>query len=110
MKKLLILILLVGGGYLAYQKFVAGSMSAEEKQVQAIADEFAAARQQMAQAERASGVTGMDMTSDVAGVARVAQVLLDKLLELKPKLSEDKAREKAVALESELRGFVERTT
>jgi hypothetical protein len=110
MKKLVVLILVVAAGYFAYQKFVVGNVSAEEKQVQALADEFSAAKQQMAQAERTAGVSGMDMTSDVAGVARVAQVLLEKLQGVKENLSEEKAIEKAAALESELRAFIERNT
>jgi hypothetical protein len=110
MKKLLVLILVVAAGYFAYQKFVVNSVSDEQKQVQAIADEFAAAKQQMVQAERSAGISGMDMTSDVAGVARVAQLLLEKLQGVKANLTEMKTIEKAAALESELRAFIERTT
>ena len=64
MKKLVILILVVAAGYMAYQKFGGGSLSDEQKQVRALAGEFAAAKQQLAQAERSAGVSGMDTTGD----------------------------------------------
>jgi roadblock/LC7 domain-containing protein len=96
MKKLIILILVVAAGYFAYQKFVVGESSEELKQVQALADEFTAARQQMAQAERAAGVSGMD--------------LLVKLQKLKEGLTEEKALQKADELEIELKAFLERTS
>ena len=41
MKKLLILVLVVAAGYLAYQKFVKGEQSEETRMVQALADELA---------------------------------------------------------------------
>ena len=37
MKKILVLILVVAAGYMAYQKFVVGSLTDEQKQVRALA-------------------------------------------------------------------------
>jgi roadblock/LC7 domain-containing protein len=110
MKKLIILILVVAAGYFAYQKFVVGESSEELKQVQALADEFTAARQQMAQAERAAGVSGMDMTSDAGAVMSGVNALLVKLQKLKEGLTEEKALQKADELEIELKAFLERTS
>jgi hypothetical protein len=108
MKKLLVLILVVAAGYMAYQKFVVGSLSDEQKQVRALADEFSAAKQQMAQAERSAGLSGMDTTGDVDSVNGMVEALLAKLQETKEGLSEEKALADAGKLETEMRAFLER--
>jgi hypothetical protein len=108
MKKLLVLILVVVAGYVAYQKFVVGEKSEEMKRVQALADDFAAAKQSMVQAERSAGVSGMDTTGDVDGVLHAVDTLLEKLQELKEGLTEEKAIAKAEALEKEMRAFLSR--
>jgi hypothetical protein len=108
MKKLLVLIVLLAVGYLAYQKFVVGSVSEEQKQVQALAEEFSAAKQRLVQAERAAGVSGMDTTGDVDDVMHAVDSLLGKLQTLKEGLSEEKAVQKAVELEREMRAFLDR--
>ena len=108
MKKLIVLILVLAAGYFAYQKFVVRSLTEEQKQVQALADDFAAAKQQMAQAERSAGATGMDMTSDVDTTMGAAETLLKKLRELRENLKEEKALEMANELEAELQAFLNR--
>lgn len=109
MKKLVILILIAGAGYFAYQKFVVNNLSEEQKQVQTIADEFSAAKQQMAQAERMAGVSGVDTTSDIDSGLQAARSLLEKLQALQEKLTEDKAFEMADKLALELNAFLART-
>jgi hypothetical protein len=108
MKQVLVLILGVAVGYFAYQKFVAGEGSEEVKSVQALAGEFADIKQQMAQAERAAGATGMDMTSDADSAMGMAELLLKKLQELKESLSEEKALQEAEELEREIKAFLNR--
>ncbi|MCX6556160.1 MAG: hypothetical protein NTW95_01810 [Candidatus Aminicenantes bacterium] len=108
MKKLVILILLVAAGYFAYQKFVVGGMSDEQKQVQALADEFQAARQRMGQAERAAAVGGLDMTSDADDAMHAVGLLQEKLQALQEKLTEDKAIAMAEKLSGELSAFLAR--
>jgi len=108
MKKLLVLILVLAAGYFAYQKFVGGSMSDEQKQVQVLADGFAAAKQQMAQAQRSAGVSGMDTTGDVDSVMGGVETLLAKLQTLKEGLTEDKAITMADKLADEMRAFLDR--
>ncbi len=108
MKKLLLLILVAAVGYFAYQKFVVGEGSQEQKQVQALTDEFAAIKQQMTQAERSAGATGMDMTSDVGSSLAAAEAVLKRLLELKGSLTEEKALTKTAELEREIRAFLDR--
>jgi ABC-type Na+ efflux pump permease subunit len=109
MKKLFVLIVLLVVGYLAYQKFVVNAMSDEQKQVQAIADEFSAVKQQMAQAERTAGATGVDTTSDIDSGMQAAGAMLEKLQALQEKLTEDKAVAMAEKLAGELSAFLSRT-
>lgn len=108
MKQFVVLVLIVAAGYFAYQKFVAGEGSEEVKQVQALAGEFADIKQQMAQAERAAGATGMDMTGDADSAMGGAEALLKKLQELKEGLAEEKALQKAEELEGEIQAFLNR--
>ena len=108
MKKLIILILIAAAGYFAYQKFVVNSLSDEQQQVQAIADEFQTARQRMGQAERAAAVGGVDTTSSVDDVMHKAGLLLEKLKTLQEKLTEDKAIEMADDLAAKLNAYLAR--
>ncbi len=109
MKKLIILLVIVAAGYFAYQKFVVNNLSAEQKQVQALADEFQAARQRMGQAERAAAVGGLDTTSDADDIMHIAASLLEKLETLQEKLTEDKAIDMAEKLSTELKTYLART-
>jgi hypothetical protein len=108
MKKLIILILVVAAGYFAYQKFVVGGQSEEMKGVQALAADFSAIKQQMTQAERSAGATGMDMTGEANNAMGAAEALLNKLQELKEGLAEAEALAKAEELESDIRNFLKR--
>ncbi len=108
MKKLIILILVVVLGYFAYQKFVVGGQSEEMKGVQALADDFSAIKQQMTQAERSAGATGMDMTGEANNAMGAAEALLQKVQELKESMVEGNALRKAEELEQQIRAFLNR--
>jgi len=108
MKKLIILILVVAAGYFAYQKFVVDGQSEEMKGVQALADDFAAIKQQMTQAERSAGVSGMDMTGEANNAMGAAKALLLKVQGFMESLAEENALQKAEALETEIRAFLNR--
>jgi len=108
MKKLLVLILVLAAGYFAYQKFVVGSLSDEQKQVQVLTDEFSAAKQRLVQAERSAGVSGMDNTGDVDGVMHAVDSLLEKLQTVREGLTEEKAVEMADKLAEEMKAFLGR--
>jgi len=108
MKKLIVLVLIVVAGYFAYQKFVVNSLSDEQQQVQAIADEFQTARQKMGQAERAAAVGGVDTTSSADDAMYVAGKLLEKLKTLQAELTEDKAIEMADDLAAKLNAYLAR--
>ena len=108
MKKLIVLLLIVVAGYYAYQHFSGGNLSDEQKQVQALADEFLAARQRLGQAERAAAVGGLDTTSDADDVLHEVGVVQEKLQALNEKLSEEKAIAMAEKLGRELQSFIDR--
>lgn len=107
MKKLIVFALIVVAGYFAYQYFSGGSLSGEQKQVQALADEFLTARQRLSQAERSAAVGGLDTTGDADDALRTVGLLKDKLQVLKEKLSEEKAIAMAEKLAQELQAFLE---
>lgn len=108
MKKLLILVLVLLAAYFAYQKFVVGSLSDEQRQVQVLADEFSAAKQRLAQAERSAGISGMDTTGDFDGVVHAVGTMLEKLQRLADGLTEKKAVDMAEKLAGEMRAFLDR--
>jgi hypothetical protein len=108
MKKLIILILIAAAGYFVYQKFVAGEQGEEMKQVRVLEDEFSAIKQQMAQAERAAGVSGMDMTSEAGSAMGAAAALLKRVQGLKESLAEENALQKAEELEQQIGAFLNR--
>jgi predicted negative regulator of RcsB-dependent stress response len=107
MKKLIVFVLIVVAGYFAYQYFSGGNLSDEQKQVQALADEFLTARQHLTQAERSAAVGGLDTTSDADDAMHAVGLLQEKLQALKEKLSDEKAVAMAEKLAQELQSFLE---
>jgi predicted negative regulator of RcsB-dependent stress response len=107
MKKLIVFVLIVVAGYFAYQYFSGGNLSDEQKQVQALADEFLTARQHLTQAERSAAVGGLDTTSDADDAMHAVGLLQEKLQALKEKLSDEKAIAMAEKLAQELQSFLE---
>jgi hypothetical protein len=106
MKKLIVLALIVIAGYFAYQYFSGGNLSGEQKQVQALTDEFLTARQRLTQAERSAAVGGLDTTSDADDAMQMVGLLKEKLQALKEKLTEEKAIAMAEKLAGELESFL----
>ncbi|MCU0237348.1 MAG: hypothetical protein MUC72_09730 [Acidobacteria bacterium] len=108
MKKILVLIIIAAAGYFAYQNFIVGKQSEETGQVRALAGDFAAIKQQLAQAERSAGATGMDTTSEANSAMGAAEALLKTLQELQGGLGEEEALQEAEELEAEIRAFLNR--
>jgi len=106
MKKLLVLIVLLAAGYFAYQYFSGGNLSAEQKQVQALVDDFANAKQRLTQAERSAGLSGVDTTSSAEEAIRIVAQLKEKLQALQETLTEDKAIEMADKLQEDMQAFL----
>lgn len=107
MKKLIVFALIVVAGYFAYQYFSGGNLSDEQKQVQALADEFLTARQRLTQAERSAAVAGVDTTSDFDDALHAVGLLQGKLQTLSGKLSEEKAITMAEKLAQQLQSFLD---
>ena len=105
MKKLLALVVLVVGGFVAYQ-YIGGSSggSPEAQELEALQERFEDARSQLAAASRAAGVAGTDTTADAAAAVQEVKRIQADLEKLRPRLSEE-ARSKAEQLASSLREF-----
>ncbi|HOW45658.1 MAG TPA: DLW-39 family protein [Candidatus Aminicenantes bacterium] len=107
MKKLLVLLLVAAAGYFAYQKFIA-QKGGEAGQVSALESEFSGIKQQLVQAERSAGATGMDMTSEADSAMGAAEALLRRVRELKPALTEEEALRRAETLEAQIQAFLKK--
>lgn len=109
MKKLLLLILVLGGLGIAGSYVLNGrlpwvTLSEEAQQIAALREEFSAACQQWQQAGRAA-TFGMDTDSVTdAPLARLARVEAS-LAELTPKLKTSEARTKASRLRQDIAAF-----
>ena len=83
MKKLIVVVVFLVGGLLAYNFAATGeltlmpsfTLSQEEQQVRDLEDRFDHARKEMAQAGRMAGMSGMDTSSQMsAGLEQVASI------------------------------------
>ncbi|MGB3863941.1 MAG: hypothetical protein WA915_17845 [Candidatus Aminicenantaceae bacterium] len=103
--KALIWILVLGAiGYFGYTKFVK-PLTVEEKEVQMIEDKYDAGVEEFLQAVRKAGGLGMDTISDADDAIRKIRVTKEALLNLKRRLKDATAIEKANALEAKMRQF-----
>lgn len=103
--KALIWILVLGAiGYFGYTKFVK-PLTVEEKEVQMIEDKYDAGVEEFLQAVRKAGGLGMDTISDVDDAIRKIRGTKEALLNLKRRLKDAAAIEKANALEAKMRQF-----
>jgi len=103
--KALIWILILGAiGYFGYTKFVQ-PLTVEENEVQLIEDKYDAAVEEYMQAVRKMGGLGMGTISDADDAIRKVRGTKEALLNLKRRLKDAAAIEKANALEAEMRQF-----
>jgi hypothetical protein len=101
----LVWILILGAiGYFGYTNYVK-PLTSEEKEVQVIEKKFDAAVEEYMQAVRTAGGLGMDTISDVDAAIRKVRFSKDALLNLKRRLKDEAAIEKAKALEARMRTF-----
>lgn len=114
MKKLVVLIVVVVAGLLVYNYSTTGtlslvpssfSMSDEERAVNALEERFANARKQYSQAGRSAGLTGMDTTGDAEGALRSVQTISNDLRELRKRLSDEPAKQKAQSLAASIEEY-----
>ncbi|HUU52210.1 MAG TPA: hypothetical protein VMW92_04205 [Candidatus Heimdallarchaeota archaeon] len=103
--KALIWILVLGAiGYFGYTKFVK-PLTVEEKEVQMIEDKYDAGVEEFLQAVRKAGGLGMDTISHADDAIRKIRGTKEALLNLKRRLKDAAAIEKANALEAKMRQF-----
>ena len=103
--KALIWILILGAiGYFGYTNYIK-PLTGEENEVQMVENKFDAAVEEYMQAVRKAGGLGMDTISDVDAAIRKVRATKDALLNLKRRLKEDSAIERANALEAKMRNF-----
>jgi hypothetical protein len=104
MKALAWILVLGAIGYFGYTNFVK-PLTAEENEVQMIEDKYDAAVEEYMQAVRRAGGLGMDTISDVDDSIRKVRGTKNALLNLKRRLKDEAAIEKANALEAKIRQF-----
>jgi hypothetical protein len=103
--KALIWILILGAiGYFGYTNFIR-PLTDEEQEVKLIEDKFDAAVEEYLQAVRAAGGLGMDTISDVDVAIRKVRATKEALLNLKRRLKDEAAINRANALEAKMRNF-----
>lgn len=93
MKKLLILIVVLGVAWVGVNYMRTGqisllpaAMSDEERELRELRDELAAVESQIASAGRSAGISGIDMTADVDGLLKKKEQLEEKIAKARNKL------------------------
>lgn len=103
--KALIWILILGAiGYFGYTNYVK-PLTDEEREVQMVEKKFDAAVEEYMQAVRKAGGLGMDTVSDADAAIRKVRATKDALLNLRRRLKDDAAIERAKVLEGKMRNF-----
>ena len=106
MKKLFILIIILGAGYLAYDHFF--KTTPEEDAVIALEKELQTATQNYIAANRQAAEPGLVVISDPEKAENQVKAVRNKLKELLPTLTEEKAIARAEELESKIQTFCEK--
>lgn len=104
MKGIVILLILAAVGYFGYNHFVK-PLTGEEQEVQVIEKKFDAAVEQYLQAVRKMGGYGMATVSDVDYAIKKVGTTRTALTNLKRRLKEKDAVERAGKLEARMRTF-----
>ncbi len=106
MKKIIILLVLVAAGYLAYNQFF--KLSPEEDLVRQLEKEFQAASQNYINASRQAAEPGLVAIADPEKAENQVKAVRSKLKELMPTLTEEKAIARAQELEGKIKYFCEK--
>jgi len=104
MKAIAILLILGAIGYFGYNHFLK-PLTGEEQEVQAIQERFDTALEEYLQAVRKAGGLGMGTVDEVDAAIRKIRSAKTAILNLKRRLQETEAIEKANKLEAEMRNF-----
>ena len=103
-KAIIVLILIAAAGYFIYQQ-VGRTPSEEELLVTHVRERFGVLVYKFTSARGRSGVIGIDSTSDLEGVVNQVLALRTELAELRAKLTEERAIQKADALAEKIGYF-----
>ena len=112
MKKIVLLVIAIVGGLLAYNylttgelRLLPGGQAESSPELVSLREDFDAAKQSFAQAGRSAGLTGMDTTFDAGAALEGIERIEKELLALKPRLTSDADIADAERLESEIKRF-----
>ncbi len=107
MRGIIVIAVLVLGGYLAYTHFFA-PLSEEEQMVKNLEVQFHQSSRAIVGSSRLSSGTGMDMMSGVENAVETIKEVRLKLKALQPELSEEDAIARAEELEADIETFVQK--
>lgn len=103
--KALIWILILGAiGYFGYTNYIK-PLTSEEQEIKIVEEKFNAAVEEFLQANRQAGGLGMDTVADTENAIRKVKDSKEALLNLKRRLKDEAAIQRANALEAKMRNF-----
>ncbi len=105
-KKLMALVAVAALGYFAYTRLSNPPRSPEETEYRRIAKAFGDALAKYGQANRMSGVGGLDVTADIGDIAVTVEALRKELSELEAGLTDEKLLAKAGDLGARMDRFL----
>lgn len=107
MKKLLLVALVVAGGVIGYNHFLnPAPASADERVLSDLERRFDAASQQMAQATRSTGMSGLDTTADIEAARASVGRIEAELGRIEPTLTSQAARQRVDRLREKVKAFL----
>ncbi len=106
MKKLVVLLLVVAGGFIAWNYFIGvGPASAQDQELADLEARFQAAQQRFTQATRTAGMSGIDVTADFEAARLSVEDIEEDLERVMPDIASDTTRQRARKLQEEIKGF-----
>lgn len=106
MKKLVGLGVVLLLAYLAYTRFFNKPVPEGERELRRISRAYDEALTRYGQSNRTTGISGLDMTSDITDVVIAVEDLKKQLADLIPRLPDDQTSAGARALESRMEKFL----
>jgi hypothetical protein len=106
MKKVAFLLAVAALGYLAYTRLAAPARSPEEGEYRRISKTFDSALSRYGQANRAIGVGGLDMTSDIEDIASSVDALRKDLASLGERVEGEALRTRIGELAARMDAFL----
>lgn len=106
MKSLVTLIILAVIAVLAYNYFVAGPLTEEEKELKDFQMDFNSAMKQMKQAGRALAISGVDTSADADDAIARVEKIRENLVLFIDRVTDEKVKRKARALEERINTFL----